>query len=319
MTHNDVASGGVGILTDQLTKDVVTWDSFRDTNISILFRFDVRYKLTGLIISSPDLLAYSLTEISTELMSCRFTESATGSVVFSTCTGSYLFLVIKCVSDSVSISEVQLLTKEGQLFGKSSPVIETTQTETNTSLTILLTIFLTFLFTTLICTVTAVVIYLVINRRKGYDRWIFRSKLFHKRNGDYSTMKGSGKLSGCAEPSSQALNKIDHDYCTLKFKDDLETSSVYVDMSGKVTHKPIDTPDVCLAPVPPSPSKEKKNIKLQPVPPLMPSESLSMRLTGINSASNSMNGVTGCNFIFFLGSNTITSTNLSFVLRILFI
>ena len=62
-----------------------------------------------------------------------------------------------------------------------------------------------------------------------------------------------------------------------------------------------------------------KNIKLQPVPPLMPSESLSVRLTGINSAFNGINGVTGCNFIFFLGSNTITSTNLSFVLRILFI
>ena len=43
----------------------------------------------------------------------------------------------------------------------------------------------------------------------------------------------------------------------------------------------------------------KKNIKLQPVPPLMPSESLSVRLTGINSASNGINGVTGCNFIFF--------------------
>ena len=42
-----------------------------------------------------------------------------------------------------------------------------------------------------------------------------------------------------------------------------------------------------------------KNIKLQPVPPLMPSESLSVRLTWINSASNGINGVTGCNFIFF--------------------
>ena len=46
---------------------------------------------------------------------------------------------------------------------------------------------------------------------------------------------------------------------------------------------------------------KKKNIKLQPVPPLMPSESLSVRLTGINSASNGINGVTGCNFIFFFG------------------
>ena len=31
----------------------------------------------------------------------------------------------------------------------------------------------------------------------------------------------------------------------------------------------------------------------------MPSESLSVRLTGINSASNGINGGTGCNFIFF--------------------
>ena len=51
-------------------------------------------------------------------------------------------------------------------------------------------------------------------------------------------------------------------------------------------------------------SRHSKNIKLQPVPPLMPSESLSAKLTGINSASNGINGVTGCNFIFFLGSNT---------------
>ena len=52
----------------------------------------------------------------------------------------------------------------------------------------------------------------------------------------------------------------------------------------------------------------KKNIKLQPVPPLMPSESLSVRLTGINSASNGINGVTGCNFIFFwdLSADTLS-------------
>ena len=31
----------------------------------------------------------------------------------------------------------------------------------------------------------------------------------------------------------------------------------------------------------------------------MPSESLSVRLTGINSASNGIDGGTGCNFIFF--------------------
>ena len=262
ITRNEVTSGGVGILTDQLTQDVVTWDSFKDNNISILFRFDIKYELTGLIVSSPDPLAYSLTEVSTELMSCRFTESVPGSVILSRCTGSYLFLAIKCVSESVSISEVQLLTEEGQLSGKSSPVIETPQSNTNTGLSILITILLTFLFTSLICIVTVVIIYLVINRRKGYDRWIFRSKLFHKRNGDYLTMKGSGKLSGHAEPSSQTPDTTDHVYCTLKVKDDLETSSVYVDMSGKVINKPTDTPDIDLPPVPPSPSKENNYMSM---------------------------------------------------------
>ena len=43
----------------------------------------------------------------------------------------------------------------------------------------------------------------------------------------------------------------------------------------------------------------KKNIKLQPVPPPMPSESLSVRLSGINSASNGIGGGTGCNLYFF--------------------
>ena len=53
-----------------------------------------------------------------------------------------------------------------------------------------------------------------------------------------------------------------------------------------------------------------KNIKLQPVPPSMPSESLSVRLSGINSTSNGIDGVTDCNFIFFSRYNTNTSTNL---------
>ena len=40
-------------------------------------------------------------------------------------------------------------------------------------------------------------------------------------------------------------------------------------------------------------------MKLQPVPPPMPSESLSVRLSGINSASSGIGGGTGCNSIFF--------------------
>ena len=49
----------------------------------------------------------------------------------------------------------------------------------------------------------------------------------------------------------------------------------------------------------PSEKNSQKNIKLQPVPPPMPSESLSVRFPGINSASNGIGGGTGCNFIFF--------------------
>ena len=43
----------------------------------------------------------------------------------------------------------------------------------------------------------------------------------------------------------------------------------------------------------------EKNIKLEPVFPPMPSESLSVRFSVINSASNGISGGTGCNFIFF--------------------
>ena len=44
---------------------------------------------------------------------------------------------------------------------------------------------------------------------------------------------------------------------------------------------------------------KQENIKLQPVPPPMPSESLSVRFSEINRASNCIGGVTGCNFILF--------------------
>ena len=42
-----------------------------------------------------------------------------------------------------------------------------------------------------------------------------------------------------------------------------------------------------------------KNIKLQPVPPSMPSEALSVLFLDIHSASSGIDGGTGCNFIFF--------------------
>ena len=42
----------------------------------------------------------------------------------------------------------------------------------------------------------------------------------------------------------------------------------------------------------------KKNIKLQPVTPLMPLEALLIPVNPTNSDYDGINGVTGCNFIF---------------------
>ena len=44
----------------------------------------------------------------------------------------------------------------------------------------------------------------------------------------------------------------------------------------------------------------KKNIKLQPVTPLMPLEALLIPVNLTDSDSYGINGGTGCNFIFFL-------------------
>ena len=44
----------------------------------------------------------------------------------------------------------------------------------------------------------------------------------------------------------------------------------------------------------------KKNIKLQPVTPLMPLEALLIPVNPTNSDYDGINGGTGCNFIFFL-------------------
>ena len=43
----------------------------------------------------------------------------------------------------------------------------------------------------------------------------------------------------------------------------------------------------------------KKNIKLQPVTPLMPLEALLIPVNLTNSDYHAINGGTGCNFIFF--------------------
>ena len=42
----------------------------------------------------------------------------------------------------------------------------------------------------------------------------------------------------------------------------------------------------------------QKNIKLQPVPPLMPLEALLIQVNQTDSDSDGINGGTGCNFIF---------------------
>ena len=44
----------------------------------------------------------------------------------------------------------------------------------------------------------------------------------------------------------------------------------------------------------------KKNIKLQPVTPLMPLEALLIQVNLTDSDSDGINGGTGCNFIFFM-------------------
>ena len=48
----------------------------------------------------------------------------------------------------------------------------------------------------------------------------------------------------------------------------------------------------------------KKNIKLQPVTPLMPLEALLIPVNPTNSDYDGINGGTGCNFIFLTHSYT---------------
>ena len=51
----------------------------------------------------------------------------------------------------------------------------------------------------------------------------------------------------------------------------------------------------------------KKNIKLQPVTPLMPLEALLIQVNLTDSDSDGINGGTGCNFIFFITVPTTCS------------
>ena len=54
----------------------------------------------------------------------------------------------------------------------------------------------------------------------------------------------------------------------------------------------------------------KKNIKLQPVTPLMPLEALLIPVNLTDSDSDGINGGTGCNFIFFLSVFTLLAAPL---------
>ena len=49
----------------------------------------------------------------------------------------------------------------------------------------------------------------------------------------------------------------------------------------------------------------KKNIKLQPVTPLMPLEALLIPVNLTDSDSDGINGGTGCNFIFFIKTQCV--------------
>ena len=51
----------------------------------------------------------------------------------------------------------------------------------------------------------------------------------------------------------------------------------------------------------------KKNIKLQPVTPLMPLEALLIPVNPTNSDYDGINGGTGCNFIYFITVPTTCS------------
>ena len=57
----------------------------------------------------------------------------------------------------------------------------------------------------------------------------------------------------------------------------------------------------------------KKNIKLQPVTPLMPLEALLIPFNPTNSDYDGINGGTGCNFIFFTVPTTFSRPSIEMV------
>ena len=57
----------------------------------------------------------------------------------------------------------------------------------------------------------------------------------------------------------------------------------------------------------------KKNIKLQPVTPLMPLEALLIPVNPTNSDYDGINGGTGCNFIFFTVPTTCSRPSIEMI------
>ena len=74
----------------------------------------------------------------------------------------------------------------------------------------------------------------------------------------------------------------------------LVTSIIHITV-GKLIYFPLKINPECSRSI----MNNQKNIKLQPVPPSMASEALSVWFLVINSASGGTDGGTGCNLYFF--------------------
>ena len=281
LVDNRLVSGGVGILTDQRTDATMTWRSDGEQLVSLLFRLDRNYSLTSVNILSPDYSSFLLTHVRAELTECQFTFQSAASVSLGGCAGNYLLITLKPKSNSFSISEVELLTEEGQLSGKKYPVTpQDTSQENYSPVTLVLVVFvITIVLTSVVCIVVTVCVYACYRQRRGFERWSFRS-LNQRRKGNYETMKKSIKSSECEQQPT--AEKVNHDYCTLKIAEELE-ASLYVDMSSSVNPKPADTPALSTPPTSPPPRS--------PHPPHKAEHHyMSMKLRAGSSASSNQGG-----------------------------
>ena len=249
LVNNKLVSGGVGILTDQKTETTMTWHLAENKKVSLLFRLDKNYSLTSVNILSPNHSSFELTQVRAELTDCEFTLRT--SLLLDSCEGSYFLLTVRSKHTSFSISEVQLLTEEGQLSGKKYPINITSSNGSYSPIVLVFIVFfVTFLLTSLLCIILAAGACTCYRRRRGYERWSFRSLNFQRRKRDYETVKMSSRSSDSAQHTAE---KVKHDYCTLKIEGELE-ASLYVDMSSSVVPNPSDTPP---SPPPPPPKADR--------------------------------------------------------------